>query len=172
MLTRHVVTAIIAACVLGGCASRPMAPRAQEMSQVYETLTFKLTPKAPPSGKPLPCDRVTPGKVCEIDVSVTISGSMCSVNMREYVALGPLADVNRIEWVLPTGFQFCTRNGDGVFFDQPGSPPFDQDPTGPCKDKYGMKRNALDNADYGYFVRFRNKDSTLQCVKDPFYRNG
>ena len=137
------------------------------------TITIKVVPKPAPVGDPMPCDDVLPNKTCVVNVAVTVAQDVCTVTLKDYIKLGSLSDVNRIEWRLPTGFSFCTRGGDGAFLDNPlGNPPFDPDPAGPCKQDYAWKRNQLDNLTYGYFLRFRNDTNTLICVKDPFYKNG
>lgn len=148
-------------------------PRMVMTAESSPTYTFKIVAKPDPSGEPMPCDDVLPNKTCVVNVSVTVSGDTCTATLKEYIRLNTLTDVTRVEWRLPTGYEFCTRGGDGVFLDKPGgTPPFVPDPHGPCKQEYGWKRDALDNLNYGYFLRFRDKAGTLICQKDPFFKNG
>ena len=154
---------------VAACTPTPPTVRAAE---VASTTTFKITVKPDPTGTPEACDSVT-GNKCVIKIGVAIKEDQCTVTMKEYVTLGSMAAVSHVEWELPTGFKFCTRNGDGVFADNPAtSPPYDPDPQGPCKQSYGWKRNASDSTNYAYFLRFRNDSSTLLCVKDPWFKNG
>jgi len=135
------------------------------------TISTTIVAKSPPVGASQDCDSYQ-GSKCQIDVKVKIESGVCYATLKEYVHLLDMTKTKRIEWVLPAGYQFCTRNGDGVFFEKPVNAPFDPDAHGPCKQSYGWKRNDLDNIVYGYFLRFRNDTSTLQCEVDPFFKNG
>jgi len=172
MNSRRLIPLLIVS-MLAGCGPSQMPARAQEKSSIYKTQTFTIQAEPDPVGDPGKCDEMQGEATCVIKVVVTVSDNMCSVTMNDYFAAGPRPPVNRIEWRLPTGFKFCTRNGDGVFFASAPNPPFDPDASGPCKDSYALNRNsAHDNLNYGYFLRFRNDLGTLQCVKDPFFKNG
>ena len=154
-------------------ASTPsIAPKVTPIAgtELY-TITTPIVPKSPPVGMSQDCDSYS-GNKCLIKVEVKVEGDICYAKLKEYVHLQDMAKTKRIEWQLPSDYKFCTRNGDGVFFERPVSAPFDPDPNGPCKSTYGWKRNDLDNIVYGYFLRFRNDTSTLLCEVDPFFNNG
>lgn len=135
------------------------------------TISTKIVSKTPPVGAAVDCDSYT-GTQCTVKIEVKVENDICYAKLKEYVQLYDMSKTKRIEWELPRGYQFCTRNGDGVFLEKPATVPFDPDPQGPCKTTYGWKRNDIDNVTYGYFLRFRNDTSTLQCEVDPFFKNG
>ena len=172
MQTRRVVPLLILS-MLAGCGPTQMPARAQEKTSPYKTQTIMIQAKPDPVGDPGKCDEMQGEATCVINVAVTVRENVCTVTMNDWFAAGPRPPVNRIEWRLPTGFKFCTRNGDGVFFSSAPNPPFDPDAQGPCRTNYALNRNAPhDNNNYGYFLRFRNDLGTLQCEKDPFFKNG
>jgi hypothetical protein len=136
---------------------------------------YVITPKTVPTpGTEVACDRMS-GKTCELDVSVEVKGDVCIAKATSYVKLGEKNDVNKIQWNLPGGYKSCPRAGDGAFFASvadPNDDQFDLDVRGKCGTKIIWNRKDKDNNDYAYILRFRNDGGTIQCISDPWFKNG
>jgi hypothetical protein len=160
--------ALLLSLAVASCGAQKSTPT------TGSTTKFAILAKSSPGGTPSDCDAID-GKTCVINVAVSVSGDTCTVTMKDYVKLGDTADINRIEWRLQSGYRFCSRAGDGVFYDSPAAADddqFDIDLHGPCKAADGWKRKNKNDKDYAYVMRFRDDANTLMCVKDPWFKNG
>lgn len=169
MIGRPFVPLAVAAGLLFGCATS-----AQMTMQMPPPSPRILSKTEPPAQNPENCDAME-GKTCVIDLNVTVTSGVCTVSMKEYVKVpGDEKDVKFVEFRPQAGYWFCPRSGDGVFFFKPdaGLDAFDLDGHGKCDTSFFWKRNKKDSADYSFVVRFRSRDDKVQCVKDPWIRNG
>jgi len=171
----HVKTSTAVALVVGAVAVVGIGAKLY-VDRAVASL-YAITPKTKPTpGTEGACDRMN-GKTCELDVSVTVTGNTCVATAKNYVKLGEEDDVKRIEWILPTGYKACPRAGDGAFFyDKPdiGDDKFELDKHGACATKIGWARKKKDSSDYdyAYILRFRDNGSNVQCISDPWFKNG
>lgn len=158
---------------VAGCAKREAPPPPASSPPPPST---PLLAKTAPTGNPVPCVE-SPGNKCVIEIAVTPDAGGCSgnaVSLPEFVELLDDQKHKKIEWQLPTGYHFCPRAGDGVFQDSAAVPEdlFDVDWNGRCSNKFTWHRKQQDTKNYAYFLRFRDEQNTVVCIKDPWIKNG
>ena len=137
------------------------------------TQTMRLLAKTVPTGNPEPCAESS-GHRCVVTVAVTpdAGGGCATVSVPEYLGLLDDQKHKSVEWVLPNGYLFCPRGGDGVFYsDINVGDPVELDANGRCAQTVQWKRKRQDNDKYAYTVRFRNSAGTARCELDPWLRN-